>query len=1424
MKNRGQPGCGAVRRALGLACRAGAWSWRLALWLCLAAVSPHALAQANTAPVARDDAYTVAQGGTLSIAAPGVLANDSDANGDNIFAWRVSSPASGTLSFNSNGGFTYRPAAGFTGTVSFGYRAYDARFGFSARATVTIAVTAGANAAPQITSTPVTGATVGAAYAYDVNASDANGDTLAYSLTQAPSGMTINAASGLIAWTPATAQVGGQAVAVRVSDPGGLTATQSFTITVAAANAAPQITSTPLTAATVGVAYAYDVNATDPNGDALTYSLTQAPAGMAINASTGMIGWVPAAAGAQAVTVRVADPAGLAATQSFTITVAAANAAPQITSTALTTAAVGAAYVYDVNATDPNGDTLTYALTQAPSGMTIQSTTGLVAWTPTAAQAGTQSVTVRVSDPGGLAATQSFSIAVAAANAAPQITSTPPTTGTVGVAYAYDVNATDPNGDVLTYSLTQAPSGMTINATSGLIAWTPGVVGAQGVTVRVADPAGLASTQSFTIAVSAGNAAPQITTAPLTSATVGVAYAYDVNATDPNGDLLTYSLTQAPSGMAINASTGMIGWVPTAAGAQGVTVRVADPAGLAATQSFTITVAAANAAPQIITTPLTAATVGTAYAYDVNATDPNGDVLTYSLTQAPAGMSIGAGTGLIAWTPTAAQAGSQAVTVRVADPGGLAVTQAFAITVAPAAPVPTITRVDLATPATYAAAAGSQAAITLNWYRLPMAANYLQFMHLVNAAGQVWSVDDHWTTSATWSAGPFSEVRTITVPAGLANGTYDIRVGLSGGNPWVDLTLAMGAGVTDPAGDRRYRVGTLTLGATSNQAPVITTSPLASAVVGASYAYDVNATDPNGDVLTYSLTQAPSGMSISASSGLIAWTPSSAQVGNQAVTVRVVDPGGLAATQAFTIAVAAAGNAAPQISTTAVTTATVGVAYAYDVNATDPNGDALVYSLTQAPSGMSINATSGLIAWTPTSGQVGAQAVTVRVADPGGLAATQAFSITVGTAPPPAPGPMTMSCADGASWQCSGETILRSDHGVALTRSGVQVYGRSTSDLGASNPNVSNATGLQIVTGGTAEIRVRKDANAAPDSVAVLLSGLSLLWNGATDRPQIIETFNPTAGRVQLNGSGALAFGSLPPPSDLSYYDYATRGTGATRANYANNRYFPRADPPRCVPGWCATAETSGPQFATGGWRGGGTDADMLVAQRYHEDGDIHAGNGLPDANGNPTWLPGGTGFGVPMPGSKGYRTLNLWNYRYANVASWFTQDTINIYEWGGVFEHNKNRRGVVVFGQTTEPALVPTSGSASYSGVVHGRYTANGSDDPVPFIGTATVSVNFATRSVTVTIQNTVRNDGSGAGLPLSMTTTTVLGTGDSANHYMAAAASGSLGGGLGGRLFGPIASGGSGSGPAEIGGAYSLSNGGTGAAVVAGFIARKQ
>ena len=85
------------------------------------------------------------------------------------------------------------------------------------------------------------------------------------------------------------------------------------------------------------------------------------------------------------------------------------------------------------------------------------------------------------------------------------------------------------------------------------------------------------------------NSTPIIESNPITTAKVGAVYTYDVEATNPNGDILTYSLTTGPNGITINSATGVISWTPTTAGSFEVTVEVSDES-KSETQSFTIIV------------------------------------------------------------------------------------------------------------------------------------------------------------------------------------------------------------------------------------------------------------------------------------------------------------------------------------------------------------------------------------------------------------------------------------------------------------------------------------------------------------------------------------------------------------------------------------------------------------------------------------------------------------------------------------------------------------------------------------------------------------------------------------------------------------------------------------------------------------------
>jgi len=444
---------------------------------------------------------------------------------------------------------------------------------------------------------------------------------------------------------------------------------------------------------------------------------------------------------------------------------------------------------------------------------------------------------------------------------------------------------------------------------------------------------------------------------------------------------------------------------------------------------------------------------------------------------------------------------------------------------------------------------------------------------------------------------------------------------------------------------------------------------------------------------------------------------------------------------------------------------------------------------------------------------------------PGGTApgGTTPGGTTGSPAPVSSTASMVMTCPGGASVQCSGDTIIRTENGIALTSSGVQAYGRSTSDL--ANPIIvkTSASGFAPASGGVAEIRVSKDANATPSAPVVILRDLGLSWDNRVDRPTIVETFNTTQGRTGLAADGSVSSSALPPVTDLSYYNWATLGPAGTQLNYANNRYFPRAEPSRCAADVnpCPTVETVGPRVSLGDWRtGSAAFPDVMSAIRVHEDGDIHAGNATPGST--PAWLEGGNGIGIPFPGSKGYRSFDNWSLQYTNLGAWLTQDTVVIEEWARAGnEHNKNRRGVVTYGAVTDPAAVPTTGTVTYTGFSYGWYSANGAVDPSVFRGTATITVNFATRQVTIAVQNTNTYDSANAPVPVTFNTSAGMGAASTnvANYMTGTVASGNLSGGLGGRYFGPVVNG----APAEVGGTFQMTNAATGQMVVGGFMGRR-
>ncbi|MEM6398797.1 MAG: Ig-like domain-containing protein [Cyanobacteria bacterium P01_D01_bin.116] len=479
------------------------------------------------------------------------------------------------------------------------------------------------NLAPEITSTPRSNVRLGNTYLYQIEANDVDGDALTYSLDSAPEGMILD--NGVVSWVPNANQFGNQEVTVRVSD-GELATIQSFNINVTnqSINNAPTITSVPELITNIEKEYTYNVTGTDADGDYLVWSLDNAPNGMVINPETGALRWNPTEEqiGEHNISVTLTDANGAFVGQEFTLYVNGTNTPPQIVSTAVTRAAVNQDYKYQIVATDPENDTLTYSLGNSPAGMTV-SENGLITWTPEENQLQDVNVSVFVTDAQGATSSQSFTIEIAteeievvvdgevtvevvpvAINNAPEIISNPVYLADTNSTYEYQVVANDPDaGDTLTYQLLSVPNnvtGMSINATTGLLTWNNPVAGTYQIAVGAVDNQGLGAAQGFTLTARANNA-PVINSTPGNIVNAGSIYAYDVRAVDVDGDVLNYTLDQASLDKGITIDElGRLRWKTTLTDTNhSATVTVADGNGGSTQQEVEINVVGDTEAPQV---------------------------------------------------------------------------------------------------------------------------------------------------------------------------------------------------------------------------------------------------------------------------------------------------------------------------------------------------------------------------------------------------------------------------------------------------------------------------------------------------------------------------------------------------------------------------------------------------------------------------------------------------------------------------------------------------------------------------------------------------------------------------------------------------------------------------------------------------------
>ena len=795
-----------------------------------------------------------------------------------------------------------------------------------------------------------------------------DGQSVVYDVSVSDTGVASASVAGSIVTVAARAK-GVATVTVTAVDPGGMTAAQSFVVTVpnrapAAVGSVPEQTVEVGRTATIGLTGYFS----DPDGDELVFTAASSATGVAtVSISGNELTVLAVAKGLATVTVTAADTEGLTAAQSFPVT--APNRAPvPVGSIADQTVEVGEAVSLELSGyfSDPDGDELLFFAAVSEAGSASVEISGGVL-TVTAVAKGVVEVTVTAIDPEELEATQAFAVTVP--NRAPVADGAiGGRTIAVGETAALDLSGhfRDPDGDGLVYAAESSATEVAGVAVSGdALTVTAVAKGTATVSVTATDTEGLTATQEFTVTVP--NRAP-VAEGSIEGRTIEVgdtdALALSGYFSDPDGDVLAYTVESSDPKVAGARMSGVTLTVTALAkGTSRLVVAATDPEGQAATHEFTVTVP--NRAP-LPAAPIRERTVeaGETAALQLAAhfTDPDGDILVFAATSSDAAVAV-AKVSRGELIVTAAAKGTATVTVTATDNEGLAATQAFTVTVPNRPPLATD-------------AIGDRTIEVGRTDTLELA------RHFGDPDG------DALTHAVTSSDGKV------------------VSAAVDGGN-LVFTAVARGvATVTVKATDPEGLAGTQAFRATVPNRPPVATGAMENRTleVGETATLDLSRhfTDPDGDALSY--TASASGentVGVEVSGGTV--TVTALAKGAGVVEIRAADPEGLAATLTWTVSVP---NRPPQ-PTGVINDATIAVGGTLNLELpryfSDPDGDELTYTVTTGSPEVAAPSVSGGTAEVRAVAR-GRAEVTVAGTDPEGLSATRTFTVTVPNRTPTAVG------------------------------------------------------------------------------------------------------------------------------------------------------------------------------------------------------------------------------------------------------------------------------------------------------------------------------------------------------------------------------------------------------------------------------------
>ena len=921
----------------------------------------------NDPPIAIDDLYNIAEGGTLSVPVRGVLANDQATPGRPLEAVLISGVRHGALTLHSDGSFVYVHDGSETRDDSFTYRANDT-FKDSNAATVSFVISPTNDAPLAVADEATTAEDTPVQIDVLANDSDPDGDTIIVDFAGVPAHGRVSNLGTSLQYAPNPNFYGVDTFTYTASDGHGGTSSATVTVRITAVNDAPLAQDdSASTDEDVAVTVSVLANDSDPDGDALTIeSATQPENGSVANHGTALT-YIPSGDfhGVDTFTYTVSDGLGGTSRAAVSVTVASVNDAPTAHGGSVSTDEDVALLVSVLaNDTDPDGDPLTLDSVTQPSHGTVATSGTTAVYTPDKDFNGEDAFAYTVSDGHGGTASATITIHVAAVNDAPVAQDDSASTfEDVAVTISVLANDTDPDGDHLTLESVGQPGHGTVVTSGTAATYTPDrdFNGVDAFTYTVSDGRGGTASATVTILVAAVNDAPVAQgDSASTNEDTAVSIPALANDTDPDGDALTLESTGQPvHGVVTKSGTTAI-YTPDVDfnGADTLTYTVSDGHGGTASATVTIVVTAVNDAP--VAQGDSASTdedVAVTVSVLANDSDPDGDVLAIeSVTQPGSGSVANHGT-TVMYTPSTGFHGVDTFTYTAADGHGGVATAAVTVAVA-----------------------------SVN--------------HAPRAEGGVVSTDEDVALSISVLANdtdPDGDLLLLESVAEPGHGTVVTSGTTAVYTPDKDFNGTDAFAYTVSDGHGGTASSTITIHVTSvNDAPVAQDDSASTLEdVAVTIAVLENDSDSDGDGLAIQSVSSPANGTAEIRGSDVSYTPAMGFSGVDVFTYVVTDGQGGTATASITIGVATVNHPPVARGGSVATDEGVLVTISVLANDTDPDGDPLeLQSVTQPDNGSLVkNGTS--VTYTPNRDFHGADAFAYTVADGQGGTATSTITITV---------------------------------------------------------------------------------------------------------------------------------------------------------------------------------------------------------------------------------------------------------------------------------------------------------------------------------------------------------------------------------------------------------------------------------------------